>query len=248
MASRQGDWNCHCGYSNFKTRTKCLKCNDFKSKSARNVAGAGDWRCAKCTEFNSNKLHFKTRSTHCKECNEHRYGATSARAGSSTLQLLHDATSDARTVEWNEWLCEICKSYNQHEHLECHSCGFLRAPTVNSPNLPPLLPATSSSSAAVPAMELGDWLCDVCKSPDFNFKTRLTCRSCGEEKSKSTKSSESTNPILTECCICMERPIQFCVMACGHLCMCSVCCHAVDACPMCRTKIEPLGVRQIYFC
>lgn len=42
----------------------------------------------------------------------------------------------------------------------------------------------------------------------------------------------------TRCCICLENQKDTMLDPCGHLCMCESCAAAVQACPVCRTRIR----------
>ena len=68
-----------------------------------------------------------------------------------------------------------------------------------------------------------------------NHPVRLQLEQKIEElQAKILELKQSENNTL--CCICMEKPKNYLLLKCNHLCMCGGCSIKVKACPICRTE------------
>jgi hypothetical protein len=96
---KKGDWKCpECGFENFASRDKCLKCACFRSKAFKQnsiTKKKGDWDCS-CGELN-----FASR-TSCRKC------------GKQNTQ---------QSMKKNDWNCQKCNEINFQFRNICHKCG-----------------------------------------------------------------------------------------------------------------------------
>ena len=156
------DWKCHCGTFNFGSRTKCMTCDDFKSKSKTLTKKPGDWTCPSCQELN-----FATRNT-CRKCSVARIDVNTNTNPNINPTTITDPPKPT-TMKPGDWICCVCQKMNFASRSVCMSCSKPKAGLENSLNvdIPP---------------KIGDWRCTACNSTEWNFGSRSNCRTCGAAK------------------------------------------------------------------
>jgi hypothetical protein len=63
--------------------------------------------------------------------------------------------------------------------------------------------------------------------------TRDLVSSCAQEPQKQNKNKKRT-----ECVVCFDQAARVACVPCGHMCLCVIDAPRVDACPICRARIE----------
>ncbi|XWV24877.1 RNA-binding protein cabeza [Tupanvirus deep ocean] len=147
------------------------------------------------------------------------------------------------TIKRGDWNCVSCGELNFASRISCRKCF------TNKNTNEPLYVAGIT-------VKPGDWLCQVCKSPEYNFGSRTNCRQCGAAKPTNNTIINSTNNNNNnttnndddqKCCkICFERPITVTFTSCGHVVCCDVCCYAMDKCPVCRKTYTENQILKIF--
>ena len=132
--------------------------------------------------------------------------------------------------QMRDWDCVDCEEHNFGSRMSCRECHS------NRPNQPDLQQPVEANHKP------GDWLCQVCKSPEYNFGIRTNCRKCGAEKIAPVIDQNKVE----ECKICLERPVSVAFTSCGHVVSCDVCCYAMDKCPICRQGYTAEQILKIY--
>lgn len=83
------------------------------------------------------------------------------------------------------------------------------------------------------------------------IREERTQRRANNAGAQDRQHTDSSNPDISQCVICLERPREVIVLECGHICMCSDCARellnphsgAANArkCPICRADINRLA-------
>ncbi|XP_076441833.1 cell growth regulator with RING finger domain protein 1-like [Babylonia areolata] len=110
----------------------------------------------------------------------------------------------------------------------------------------------SGQRAHTPGRDGDRWRSDVLNSPsgdcaqeisDDHSQEQAATVDCGNREfdnngaafQRQDSAWESTLP---ECIVCQSRPLNCALLPCRHTCVCRVCFHKLDRCPMCRSYIE----------
>ncbi|XP_071538236.1 uncharacterized protein [Panulirus ornatus] len=114
---KPGDWYCpSCQFSNFASRTACLKCRTCKDGDSMGSVGRvgvgvrdmrpGDWSCPKCQFHN-----FSSRGV-CYKCNSPREGGRSGGMDGGRV-----------VMRAGDWECHQCQFHNFASRDQCFKCS-----------------------------------------------------------------------------------------------------------------------------
>jgi hypothetical protein len=218
VMSNIGDWKCGCGYTNFKNRINCLKCNRhiMHENTKKSHSAPNDWTCLNnlCKEFN-----FGTRIL-CRKCNTPR-------------KLLTQLSKNG------DWICQQneCHEHNFSNRIICRKCGVGRDINMdNKENKNQTIPANFTS------IKNDDWTCKNNDCNEYNFASRTICRKCNADRANPLENIKEV--ALTQindsdtCVICYEKPKSHLIVTCSHLCFCYDCGSQLSVCPICRTPFD----------
>lgn len=180
----------------------------------------GDWMCHSCDEIN-----FKTRTV-CRKCSTPVQGHVA-----SLYSWLTGSNTKGRAGDWS---CS-CGELNFTNRNNCRKCKKNK------------LPSTTSTKQEI-KVEPGDWICLDILCKEHNFKNRTMCRKCNLPKNTAPKKYiEHQSNILPQpdahednlCVICLDKPKEYAITKCGHMCYCDKCGLNLNKCPICRTNYIP---------
>lgn len=120
MQRKPGDWDCpECQTLNFASRTECLKCKCFKSKTKQPVSKKkGDWNC------NCGELNFASR-TSCRKCNNtpQRPHQPHKPVEPKPSDSIPNKPVNLISIKPGDWTCESCQTNNFGNRTNCFNCG-----------------------------------------------------------------------------------------------------------------------------
>lgn len=225
--SRSTDWKCHCGTNNFGSRTKCFRCDDFKSKTTKIPRNKNDWECASCQEIN-----FAAR-TNCRKCSTARnvYTNNNSTINPPTITV----TESLNLIRPGDWKCTRCGSteLNFGSRSNCRTCGAAKISqsinqSINQPN---------TQSINQPFNQPFNQSINQSINQPFNQSSNQPFNS---------PLNQSTTQSSNECKICYDRPISVAFTPCGHIVSCNVCCYAMNKCPICKKPYTEDQIMTIY--
>ena len=166
-----GDWQCsQCLYCNMVESGACLRCQEARSPTARNIAGIeafsalpGDWVCSKCSVANTrfDSTCFLCGTDRQPEAFEFQYDANPTKMKAQAIPF--------------DWECSKCHRYIFAFHETCPTCPG------SSRKLNHCLPAKEWCDA-----KLGDWRCESCGVTTKQDRNR--CFRCGTHRSNHSDS------------------------------------------------------------
>jgi hypothetical protein len=257
-------WQCGCGALNLTEKTTCVKCYKYKGDSIHN-----QWKCScgvmnqdsnimcrSCGRMKNTHSQNKDAQTYCKCQYCSTFNLNTNIACSKCYRVLRKEEPEFKPTDY--WTCS-CSTLNLKYRNDCTSCGKLRfngaTDTINSQKSDPttsyiwdMLSAalTEYNNSKPNTSNNNSNSVNNNNSNSVNNNNSNSANNNKNNNSNNTNSTITTNPPQNNdnednnvCIVCLDKPKQYAIIKCGHLCYCDTCGLTIKSCPICRKEYDP---------